>query len=144
MLGLNLTDSPTVDSFWDIITNTEAIAVNQAYAGFSGSSFFSSAANTTFAPCGWWSDSCAFPSLQYWYKPLPGGATAVLLMNNGVAAADLSFSFADVPSMAGVPHSFAVRDIWAHADLEPATGVFTAPAVGPRDSAFLRFTPAAK
>ena len=84
----------------------------------------------------------AFPA-QFWYKPLPGGATAVLLINNGNATAPLSFSFAAVPSMAGVPHSFAVRDVWAHADLPAATGAFTAPAVGPRDSAFLRFTPAA-
>jgi len=28
-VGLNVTDGPTLDGVWDIITNTEAIAINQ-------------------------------------------------------------------------------------------------------------------
>ncbi len=141
ILGLNLSDAPTVDEFWPIITNTEAIAVNQDYAGMSGTNFYSSSAMTAFAPCGWWSDNCSFPSQQFWWKPLSDGSTAILLMNSGVASADLVFNFSAIPSMAEPGAAFSVRDIWAHADLGQALANFTAPAVGPRDSAFLRFTP---
>lgn len=33
ILGLDLLDDQRVDSVWDIMTNTEAIAVNQNYVG---------------------------------------------------------------------------------------------------------------
>ena len=86
MRGRGVEDGGEGGAYWGILTNTEvrpgerrdapacpdfpplpppqAIAVNQAYAGFSGSLFYSSNATTPFAPCGWWSDSCAFPSQQ--------------------------------------------------------------------------------
>jgi alpha-galactosidase len=140
ILGLNLSDTPTLRSVWDIITNTEAIAVNQQYAGFSGTIFFSSAATTAFAPCGWWLPNCTFPSQQYLYKPLPGGDIAVLLMNNAVAAADLVLPLHTIPGWSG--GGAAVRDIWAHATNPPVRGTLEAH-VGPRDSAFFRLTPQA-
>ena len=141
ILGMNLSDAATLASVWPIISNTEAIAVNQAYAGYSGSIFWSSAEQTAFAPCGWWLANCSWPSQQYLYKPLPGGDVALLLMNNGVAAVDLAVAFANVPGVAPGA-SFRVRDVWAHADLGVSVGSLTARAVEPRDSAFFRFSPA--
>lgn len=141
VLGLNVTDTPTLASVWDIISNTEAIAVNQQYAGFSGTIFFSSADQTAFAPCGWWLPNCSFPTQQFLYKPLPGGDVAVLLMNNGVAAADIPLTLASIPGWTA--GGAAVRDIWAHATLPPVRGALTAKAVGARDSAFFRLTPQA-
>jgi hypothetical protein len=40
VLGMDLRDNQTLDTVWDVITNTEAIAVNQDYAGHSGSLFW--------------------------------------------------------------------------------------------------------
>merc|ERR1712190_606505 len=36
ILGLDITDSAAVDGIWDIVSNKEAIAVNQAWAGHPG------------------------------------------------------------------------------------------------------------
>ena len=36
ILGLDLTDTPRVTAVWDIITNTEAISVNQEWEGQPG------------------------------------------------------------------------------------------------------------
>ena len=36
ILGLDLTDTPRVNAVWDIITNREAISVNQEWAGQPG------------------------------------------------------------------------------------------------------------
>jgi hypothetical protein len=36
VLGIDMTNKTAMDSVWDILTNTEAIAVNQAYFGSSG------------------------------------------------------------------------------------------------------------
>ena len=141
VLGLNLTDARTLASMWPIISNSEAIAVNQAYAGSSGTVIFSSPAQTAFAPCGWWLPNCSFPSQQWLHKPLPGGDAALLLMNNGVAAADFAVPLSALPGWTAA--AATTRDIWAHADLGTATGMVTVKAVGPRDSAFLRLTPLA-
>ena len=141
VLGLNLTDAPTLAGVWDIITNTEAIAVNQEYAGASGTIFYSSADQTAFAPCGWWLPNCTFPTQQFLYKPLSGGDVAVLLMNNGVAPADIQLTLASIPGWTA--GGAAVRDIWAHSTLPPVRGALTAKAVGARDSVFFRLTPQA-
>mmetsp|Transcript_42432 Transcript_42432/g.99838 ORF Transcript_42432/g.99838 Transcript_42432/m.99838 type:complete len:289 (-) Transcript_42432:177-1043(-) len=100
VLGLNLSDADTVDKHWETITNTDAIDVNQDWAGFSGSLFDESEAMSSLTPCGWWDKGapkdCAFPTTQSWYKPLSGrdgngSVMAVLLMNNGdVATTSLS------------------------------------------------------
>lgn len=52
IIGANVTDAPTMEFIWPIISNTEAIAVNQEYAGDSGTIIYSSAALTFFEPCG--------------------------------------------------------------------------------------------
>ena len=79
ILGLDVTNATTLGSVWDIVTNTEAIAVDQDYAGMSGTLFYESANKTAMAPCGWWLANCAWPSQQYWYKRLSGGDVAVLV-----------------------------------------------------------------
>ena len=52
ILGMDLTNATTVDSVWPIITNTDAIAIDQDYAGHSGTMFYQS---TTQVPseCRW-------------------------------------------------------------------------------------------
>jgi alpha-galactosidase len=141
VLGFDVTNTTTLDAVWPIISNTEVLAINADYAGFSGSRFFASDDVTTFTPCGWWAKNCSFPSVQFWYKPLSNGDVAILLMNNADSAAPLTLEFHDIPGFVMRQGSLAkVRDVWAHADLGEMDGAFSA-TVGSRDSVFLRITP---
>jgi hypothetical protein len=145
IIGMNLSDTDTVATYWPIVSNSEAIAVNQEYAGMSGTRFFESADVTSFSPCGWGPEfkNCTFASQMYWYKALPGGDTAVLLMNNADVPALLSLEWDIVPGLL-TPQgtSVKVRDIWNHADLGIIEGAYvpSSPTVS-RDSIFLRLTP---
>jgi hypothetical protein len=95
--------TPTVDSnVLYILTNGEAIAVDQDVAGVQGTCVAGN--NNT----------------QVWCKPLGGtntGTVAVALFNRGDNATNIVANWSDL----GLPPGAAtVRDLWAHADL----GVF--------------------
>jgi alpha-galactosidase len=145
ILGLNVTDEPTIDAVWDIVSNTEAIAVNQEYAGFSGSIFLSANQYVSFSPCSWIQSDCTFPAWQYLYKPLHG-STAVLLMNNAAYTTDLTVTFASIPGFSAGSGSsggsYTIRDLWAHDDLGSFNTSYTAKGLTPHDSAFILITPA--
>jgi len=153
-LSHDVNNATIQDQIWDIIANKEVIAVNQAYAGHSGSPFKESSSTVTLdrvnhaamekgmseadrASTG----ATTAPSWEYFYKPmLPGGAkTAVLLMNHGDGAVDLSLGFQDIPGVGCT--TCHVRDIWAHKDLGTFTGSYEAKAVASHDAAFLVITP---
>jgi len=111
----------------------------------SGTRFFESAEVTRFTECGWGPEfkNCTYASQMYWYKALPGGDIAVLLMNNAEAPALLSLEWDAVPGLLPPQGSLVrVRDIWNHADLGVIDGAFlpAAPTM-PHDSIFLRLTP---
>ena len=133
-----------VDLHWDTITNTEAIAVNQDWAGHSGSRFAASTEMVTLHACDWKAGvSEPWPSWMSWYKPLSGtdarkSTMAVLLMNNGYKPAALSFRWAEVPGL-GEPASCEVYDVWARKSLGSVAGkgYTTAAPVASRGSAFL-------
>jgi hypothetical protein len=67
-LSLDLTNKTAVDENWALISNREAIDIDQDYAGFSGSLFAQSADFVSFSPCHWGkappADQCQFPSTQ--------------------------------------------------------------------------------
>jgi len=144
-----------MDAIWPIISNKEVLAVNQAYAGESGTPFKQAAERVELAPL---NTALVHPSMtveemqsvgplaasawQYFYKPMAwdGTKTAVLLMNHINATVDLSLSFSDVPGLAC--SKCHVRDIWHHADLGAFEGTFKATAVGAHDCVFLILTPA--
>ena len=143
IIGMNLTDKATVDDFWPILSNTEAIAINQEYAGHSGTLFSASPDVTFMSPCGWWLPNCTYPSVMHWYKPLPNGDTAVLLMNNGDTDEVLTLEFETVPGLLSPQGTtVAIRDVWSRKDLGVFAGAYvpTAPTAS-RDSIFLRLTP---
>ena len=143
VLGMNLSDSVTMDAVWPIISNTEAIAINQEYAGFSGTRFYESPELTFFSPCGWWLPNCTYASIMHWYKPLPNGDTAVLLMNNGDTPATLTLEWDTVPGLLSPQGTtVGVRDVWNHENLGDMAGAFVPATPTPsRDSIFLRLTP---
>lgn len=118
-----------MDEAWPTITNKEAIAVNQAWAGESGLPFAES--NDTVDIDKW---TRGIPAWQYISKALGGGRVAVLLVNHRNSTAHLQFSFASVPGLGCSLCS--VRAIWERKDLGPFSGGFGA-RVAAHGSSFL-------
>lgn len=142
ILGLDVTNASALDAVWPILSNAEALAVNSAYAGSSGTRIDRAAANVTWAPCGEW-PSCAAGAWEVWSKPLGAGSAAVLILNHEPALTrpPMPLSLASVPGLE-CGASCLVRDVWAHADLPPATaGTWLAPAIASHDSVFIIFSP---
>ena len=67
ILAFNLSDPARRDLVWSIITNKEAIQVNQAWAGHPGSQVIAGAGNNSM--------------VEVWTKPLGGDRTAVFIIN---------------------------------------------------------------
>ncbi|MDP4182760.1 MAG: dockerin type I domain-containing protein, partial [Bacillota bacterium] len=81
----------------DILTNKEVIAIDQDAAGVQGTKVNTSA------------------DLEVWCKPLgvDGATKAVILLNRGGAAADITVNWKDI-KLANGPAT--VRDLWEHKD----------------------------
>lgn len=133
------------DQIWPIISNTEVLAVSQAYAGHSGSPFMSSAKSVeltdAFIEANEGEERVSVPSYQYFYKPMqPNGAakTAVFLMNSGDATESLTVNFKDIPEVTCTKCN--VRDIWNHKDMGSFTDSYSV-SVESHDAAFLVVTP---
>ena len=151
-LSHDINNKTVMDEVWDVVSNREAIAVNQAWAGHSGSPFKSSDKSVQLDATDWAALEKGAPlesvgaatasSWKYYYKPmLTGGAkTAVLLMNNDDSAQDLTLSFADIPGVTCT--KCAVRDIWAKKDLGTFDTTYVAKGVASHDAPFLIITPA--
>jgi alpha-galactosidase len=104
-----------------ILTNPEAIAVNQDTLGVQGHKVFNSS------------------GLEVWAGPLADGSVAALLLNRSPSRAAISANFADI----GLKGSTAlVRDLWTHVDLGAYSDRFTA-AVDSHDVVFVKITPTA-
>lgn len=120
-LSLDLTDNAKMDSAWDVISNKEAIAVNQAWAGHPGRLVKDGGAN------------------QVWAKKLHGGAQAVLVLNRGTSVVpSFTLTLQDLGIQAS---SVVVRDIWAKKDLPSIKDVVQVGSIDAFDSVFLRLTP---
>jgi hypothetical protein len=148
ILGLDVRNDTTMDSVWPIISNTEALAVNSAWAGGSGTLLVEATTNVTFPYCGFvYTSGCSVAAWQVWSKPLPGGAAALLLLNHGPAPiANVSVDLSSVTGLdCGYDNKGAcqVRDLWAHAAAGSAQGgSLLFPATGSHDSTFFVLTPA--
>jgi hypothetical protein len=145
------TNNDTItDEIWPIISNTEAIAINQAWAGDSGTIFASSrrviAINPPAAV-----DHPNFPapleadeqvathaaSWQQWSKKLGDKQAALLVMNNDGETQTVTVKFSDMPTFKDASFStFSLRDVWAHKDLGEAKDGWTV-TLESHDSAFL-------
>ena len=135
ILGHDVNDIEVTDFIWSIITNREALEINQAYAGDSGGVYESSPSLVkieyehflpTFGRDSITSSStgrrlgsidtgtAVVPSYQYLSKPLGNGRVAVLLLNSLPEATELTAGFSDVPGVSCNPCK--VRNIWDHQD----------------------------
>jgi alpha-galactosidase len=102
-----------------ILTNKEAIAVNQDSLGKQATRL--SSANM----------------LDIWVKPLRDSSKAIVFMNANTAAVKMSTTLTKIGLKKGM--SASVRDLWAHADLSPATDSITITVPG-HDVAMLRIS----
>jgi alpha-galactosidase len=142
VLGLDVRSPQVMDAAWPIISNREALAINEAWAGGAGTRIARAPTNVTFSFCGsQYASGCAVAAWEVWSKPLPNGGAALLVLNHAPAGAvDVSIELAQVPLLAcgsGSGSACRVRDVWAHADAGTAAGVFVARAVPPHDSVFV-------
>ena len=140
-LSFDLGNRTLMDEMWPLLTNREALAVSQSWAGHPGAL---AAQDTDNAGKAW----------QVWSKPQGGGAVAVLLVARALDMGpvqslppiDLSLRMSDyVDTSAGAP---AVRDVWNRRDLNASSAVAAEgfllrfPAIPAHDSVFLVLTPA--
>ena len=104
----------------DILTNPEAIAVNQDPLGMQGRRV--------------WDDGPG----EVWMKPLTDGSRAVVLFNRGTEERTLRVAWEDIGLFPETPA--LVRDLWRKADVGSQTGRYEVK-VGAHDVAFLRVSP---
>lgn len=137
-LAMDLRNATVMDAVWPIVSNREVLAVNQAWAGHSGSLFASSKETVVLGA------STVAPVWQQLYKPLPSGATAVLLINNADAPSDVELRFENVPGAGctGTGCTFAVRDLHARRDLGEFRDGFSSKGLASHDARFLVIRPA--
>lgn len=127
ILGLDLTDKANVDAVWPIISNTEAIEINQVWAGHPGRLVLESGPEFP-GP----SNSKA---VQVWAKTMPSGGQAVFIVNRGTSPASLVL---DLVSLGITSKVQRARDIWAQRDVN-IVGKWTVDNLGSHDSLFVRF-----
>ena len=147
ILSHDLTNRTTADAVWPIITNREALAVNDAWSGDAGTLLKESDDLVEFENCEWgFNRYCNHSAWMVWKKQLAADKLAFLLINNRNTAANVSVSWRDdlprgtvICPVAGCP----VRDVFARADLGAHADGFTAPALAPHDSAFIVVSTAA-
>jgi alpha-galactosidase len=104
----------------EILTNREAIAVDQDALGMQGRKVRDNGPQ------------------EVWMKPLADGSRAVILFNRGTEAGSIAVSWEDVGLAPG--GKAAVRDLWKKADLGSFSGRFEAK-VEPHDVVMVRVTP---
>jgi len=162
-LSHNVNDPKISANIWPIITNTEALAVSEAYFGNSGTAIASSDSEKMVELTDAYIEKClaeeaagsgrrcetherktSVPAQQVFYKPMDwaGQKTAVLLINGGDAAASMSVDFSTIPGFKG-KGAVSVRDIDAQKDAGSHTGSWSG-SVGSHDVAFLMLTAAAE
>mmetsp|Transcript_19432 Transcript_19432/g.29016 ORF Transcript_19432/g.29016 Transcript_19432/m.29016 type:complete len:241 (-) Transcript_19432:67-789(-) len=136
-LSYNITDDKISDDVWPIVSNREAIAINQAWAGHSGSTFSNSAETHELEHP---EKGFKFTSWlhEYFYKPLTwdGRKIAVLMVNHDpFFKADLKLTFGSIPGVKC--QNCAVRSVWEEKDLGIFDSEYVARDVGQHDSVFL-------
>jgi alpha-galactosidase len=140
-LSMDFANRSLVDSVWPVITNTDAIGVNQAWAGSPGGVLYKSPANVTLQHCtpGWAGDKpCTIPEVQIWYKPLSNGRVALFAAVHALSPRNVTVDLANVPGLAcGEAKLCNVRDVWAQAPAGTAAGYFVAQGVASHDSVFV-------
>jgi len=144
-LSMDVNNDTIMDEVWDIVSNKEIIAVNQAYVGHSGSPFKQATSHVELENFNMLLQGIVVPhwgrvpQWQFFYKPVGDGKIAVLLMNHDKSAHDLLLTFSEVPGL--TCQKCKVRCLYMHKDMGEHEGSFTAQAVPSHDSRMFMLTP---
>ena len=143
ILSHDVNNKTISEEIWELISNREAIEVNQDYVGDSGGPFLQSNETIYLFESPEDPTPLPIPRYQLLSKQLRNGRVAVLLMNSDDVAVELFLPFEAIPGTeykatgkASSPMVYHVRDVWSHSDL----GVFSqewSTTVAPHDSAFV-------
>eukprot|EP01121_Diplochlamys_sp_Union-15-3_P021654 TRINITY_DN8881_c0_g1_i1.p1 TRINITY_DN8881_c0_g1~~TRINITY_DN8881_c0_g1_i1.p1 ORF type:complete len:437 (-),score=70.88 TRINITY_DN8881_c0_g1_i1:41-1351(-) len=150
ILGFDLTNEAKMSSVWDIITNTEAIAVSQTWEGHPGRLVTESPQKTKLqytltsrdlARLGKNADpvkNVEVSNWQVWAKTLQKGSQAALILNIAETNSTIALKLSDLGF--SNDSKLRVRDIWEHKDITVLSGSSTyTVTLKPHDSSFLRF-----
>lgn len=132
LIGCDLTKASA--ETLEILSNTEAIAVNQDELGVQGHRVWSDKGGNKEVD-----GDVPEGDIEVWAGPLLSGDFAVILFNKSNDAKDITADFADCGMRKG--EVAAVRDIWMHKDLGTFTGSFTGTAIPSHGVMFLIMTP---
>jgi alpha-galactosidase len=128
-LGMNLSAISADDLA--IVANRDAIAVNQAWAGYAGDMLnFSQFPPADPAVV----NVSVIPTTSVWWKPLPNSSAAAVLLNKGGAPAQIGFAFREL-QWAGAPSvppagACDVFSVWDGKSLGQAAARFDAQVEG--------------
>ena len=163
MLSFDMTNATTMDAVWPFVTNVEAIAVNQAWAGHPGLMVNATRCANATASGGGGGGGSGGVDVEIWVKPMlaakkngkkQGKRLALFVVSqerpgpgwrdspSSAVAVDIDVDI-DVAALAAalalpVPGATALRDVWAHADVAGGVigGVVKVRNLAPHDSAF--------
>lgn len=127
ILGMDIIDANRITPYVPIFTNTEAIAVDQQYFGFSGSIYPVT------------QSTLSNGNGTFFHKPMSwdNSSVAVLAINSGLENnVSGTFVFSEVPYLREST-SVSVRDIHAHTDMGAHQGSYTFTNLGYQDCIFL-------
>ena len=139
ILGFDLSDQTMMAEVWPVISNREAIGINQAWAGDPGRLLNPS--GTQSYP---WLKTNGTNLVEVWSKVLPSSsrtrARALLIVNTGTRGrVDVSVDLNEALGIACAP--CALRDIWSRSGLDPVhSGEWNVGSIGPHDSVFVKVT----
>lgn len=136
-LSHDLTNSTVMDKVWPLITNKDAIMVNQAWAGFAGSVFLQDN-STTVTLRDAVKEEAPVPAWQAFNKPIGGGKIALLVMNHAATPATITIPFSAVPGLTAT--SVDAYDVWAQKDVGTVSTSWTV-SLRSHQSAFVIVTP---
>jgi len=142
VLGIDVTNRTEYDMWWPIVSNTEAIAINQQWAGEAGHLIAAASELYTGPVNAGWSCEATIPSSSLpvwtvWGKRLPGSTLAAVALNtldNQTAVISISTAQLGFPEGA----TLHVRDVNAHTDNGTITGSWDVK-LPPRGSQFVVF-----
>lgn len=119
-ISFDVTNDAIVDRIWPIISNLEAISINQEWAGHPGRLILTDGQG------------------EIWTKKLKDGCQAVLFLNRGQEPITLSITLGELGVEAG---EYLIRDIWRHRTLEKTvSNKLSAPKIGRHDCWFVKLS----
>jgi alpha-galactosidase len=142
-ISFDLSNLTEYDTWWPVVANPRAIAINQAWAGSPG--FLAAQSNGSYTTLVYHGSACevssnrSMPFWTVWAKPLSGGSVAVVALNSW--SADVAL---EVPLTAlGFPSGLTVssEDVWTGSDTGNIEGTWNIPALAAHESKFLVLTP---